>query len=214
MTTNRSAALAIGAGSLAGLVIMALHPTGDDIARDPSGRALMLAKAVHWMAIVAQPLILAGLVALALRLRARLVLAVGAYVFYAVGAIAVVFAGAASGIVSPGVMEGMHDGPDSAMTTIENYLHYTFIWNQAFASIYVVLSGTAIALWSAAMVVGRELSRALGVYGLLLAAALVVGLASGHLTLGVHGFGLVILGESAWMIWAAVTLWRDTPTAG
>jgi hypothetical protein len=213
MTTDRSAALALITGSLAGLVIMALHPTGGDIARDPSGHTLTLARAVHWLAIVAQPLLLAGTLALTLRLRARPQLAVGAYVFFAVAGIAVVFAAAASGIVSPGVMEGMHDSGDAASMTMQNYLHYTWIWNQAYASMYVVLSGIAVALWSAAIVAGRELPRALGVYGLALGAALVVGIASGHLTLGVHGFGLVILGQSAWLIWAALALWRGSATA-
>jgi hypothetical protein len=94
--------------------------------------------------------------------------------------------------------------------SMENALHYTFLLNQAFARIYVVLAAIAIALWSWASLAGRELPRALAVYGLILGAALVAGLTSGHLTLGIHGFGLVILGQSAWMIWAAGTLWRGS----
>lgn len=208
MTNDRSAALALVSGSLAGLLVMALHPTGYDIVRDPSGHLLMLGRMVHWLAIVAQPLILAGLIALTYRLRERLALAVGAYVFYAAGAIAVLFAAAASGIVSPDVMEGLHDSGEAASSSVENYLHYTFLWNQAYASIYVVLGGIAIALWSLAVVMGAVLPRALGVFGLVLGATLIVGMASGHLTLGVHGFGLVIIGQSAWMIWVAAALWR------
>lgn len=208
MNTNRFAALALVAGSLAGLLIMALHPTGGDIAADPSGHALMIAKAVHWLGIIAQPLLLAGTLHLTLKLRSRAPLAIGAFVFYAVGGIAVVFAAAASGIVSPGVMEGMHGSGEGATLAMENYAHYTFLWNQAFAGIYVVLSGIAVALWSIAILRGRELPAALGAYGLVLGVALVIGLASGHLSLGVHGFGLVILGESIWFIWSAVVLWR------
>jgi uncharacterized membrane protein len=208
MTTDRSAALALTAGSLAGLVIMALHPTGGDIARDPSGGALRLAKAVHWVAIVAQPLVLAGTLAITLRLRTRRDLAVGAFISFAVASICVILAATASGIVSTGVLEGMHDPGAGDMTSVESFGHYTFLWNQAFASIYVVLGGIAIALWSAAILSCREPPRALGVYGVAFGAALVAGIASGHLTLGVHGFGLVILGQGAWMIWAAVALWR------
>lgn len=209
MTTDRTASVALVAGSLAGLLIMALHPTGGDIAGDPSGHMLMLGRAIHWLAIVAQPLVLAGTLAITFRLRARRDLAVGAFIFFAAGAVAVTFAAAASGIVTPGVMEGMHDGGDTTTMTVQNFVHYTYLWNQAFARIYVVLGAIAIALWSTAIVAGRELPRALGIYGLFLGAALLLGLASGHLTLGIHGFGLVVLGQSVWMIWAAASLWRS-----
>ena len=138
MTTDRSAALALTAGSLAGLVIMALHPTGGDVARDATGGALRLAKAVHWVAIVAQPLVLAGTLAITLRLRTRRDLAVGAFISFAVASICVILAAAASGIVSTGVYEGMHDTGAGDMTSVENFGHYTFLWNQAFASIYVL----------------------------------------------------------------------------
>lgn len=210
MTTDRSAALALIAGSLAGLVVMALHPTGGDVSREAAaGGSMLLVQGVHWLAIVAQPLILAGTLAVTGRLHVRRATAVGAFIFFAVASFAVLLAGAASGLVSPGVLRGMHDtGDASAMTSMENFLHYTFLLNQAFARIYVVLGAIAIALWSWAILGARELPRGLAIYGLLLGAALVAGLTSGHLTLGIHGFGLVVLGQSGWMIWAAIAMWR------
>ena len=214
MTTDRSAALALVAGSLASLVVMALHPSGGEVSREAAeGGSMLLVQAVHWLAIVAQPLLLAGTLALTLRLRARRASAIGAFVFFAVAGIAVLQAAAASGLVSPGVLRGLHEGGD-AMTSAQNFLHYTWLWNQAFARIYVVLGAIAIALWSWAILGGRELPRALGVYGLILGAALLAGLASGHLTLGIHGFGLVMLGQSAWLIWAAAALWRGDAGPG
>jgi hypothetical protein len=210
MSTDRSAALALVAGSLAGLLVMALHPTGGEVSREAAaGGSMFLVQAVHWLAIVAQPLLLAGTLALTLRLRARRAAAVAGFIFFAVAGIAVLFAGAASGIVSPGVLRGMHDAGEAGATmTVQNFLHYTFLLNQAFARIYVVLGAIAIALWSWAILGGRELPRGLALYGLLLGAALVVGMASGYLTLGIHGFGLVILGQGVWLIWAAAGLWR------
>src|SRR5687768_3345602 len=80
MTTDRTAALALVAGSLAGLVTMVLHPTGRDVVHGASvGGANVLNAAVHGLAIGAQPLVLAGALAIVLRLRARRDLAVGAY---------------------------------------------------------------------------------------------------------------------------------------
>ncbi|HSJ65875.1 MAG TPA: hypothetical protein VK922_18480 [Gemmatimonadaceae bacterium] len=210
MTTDRSAALALVAGSLAGLLVMALHPTGGEVSREAAaGGSMFLVQAVHWLAILAQPVLLAGTLALTLRLRARFAIAVGAFIFFAVAGVVVLIAAAASGLVSPGVLRGMHDAGDAgAAMTVQNFLHYTFLLNQAFARIYVVLGAVAIALWSWAILGGRELPRALAVFGLLLGTALLAGLASGHLTLGIHGFGLVILGQSVWLIWAAAALWR------
>lgn len=209
MTTDRSAAVALVTCSIAGLVVMALHPTGGEVSREASaGGAMALVQGVHWLAIVAQPLLLAGTLAITMRLRVRRDAAVAAYIFFAVASAAILIAAAASGLVSPGVLRGMHDSGAGVTMSMENALHYTFLLNQAFARIYVVLGAIAIALWSWAILGGRELPRALGFYGLLFGAALVVGLASGQLTLGIHGFGLVILGQGVWMTWAAVVLWR------
>jgi hypothetical protein len=208
MTTHRSAALALTAGSVAGLVVMAFHPTGSEAAGDATGRTLTVVAAVHWLAIVAQPVLLAGAVGLTAHLRTRRDTAVAALVFFAVASLAVLIAAAASGLVSPGVLRGMHDSDAGGTMSMQNALHYTWLLNQAFARIYVVLGATGIALWSWAVLGGHELPRALGFYGLALGGVLVLGLASGHLSLGVHGFGLVILGQSVWMIWAAAGLWR------
>jgi hypothetical protein len=210
MTHDRSAALALVAGSLAGLLIMALHPTGGDVSREAAaGGTNFLVQAVHWLAIVAQPLVVAGLLALTLRLHARRAAAIGAFTFFAMGSVVVMLAAAASGLVSLGVLGGMHDaGAAGATMSMQNFLHYTYLLNQAFARMYVVLAAIAIALWSWAVLREPGLPMGLGIYGLLLGAALLVGLASGHLTLGIHGFGLVIVGQSVWLIWAAVALWR------
>ena len=213
MTTDRSAALAIIAGSLAGLATMALHPTGRDVVQNASaGGTNSLAAAVHWLAIVAEPLVLAGTLALTLRLRAQRDIAIGAYVFYAVAGVRVVMAAIASGLVAPGALRGMRDADEATRALMMSDLHYTGLLNQAFAAVYVVFSAIAILLWSAAILGGggRELPRALAVYGLLLGAVLLLGVASGHLRLGVHGFGLVVLGEAVWMIWAAASMWRTS----
>lgn len=209
MTTDRSAALAITAGSLAGLATMALHPTGRDVVQAASsGGTNALVAAVHWLAIGAQPLVLAGTLALTLRLRARRDLAVGASVFYALASVAVIIAAVASGILAPAVLRNLREADEPTRALMTNGLRYTGLLNQAFASVYVVFSAIAILLWSAAMLVGRELPRALGVYGLVLGAVLLLGVASGHLRLGIHGFGLVVLGVGVWMVWAAGWLWQ------
>lgn len=210
MPTNRSAALAITAGSLAGLMTMTLHPTGRDVIQNASsGGTNALVTAVHWLALLAQPLVLAGALALTLRLRVRRDVAVGAYVFFALASVAVVMAAVASGFLAPGVLRGLHAADAPTRALMMSALRYTRLLNQAFAAVYVVFSGIAILLWSAAILVGRELTRALAVFGVLLGAVLTLGVTSGHLGLGIHGFGSAVLGEGVWMAWAAAQLWRS-----
>jgi hypothetical protein len=208
MSTDRTAAIALVAGSLAGLVTMALHPTGRDVVHSASGASYTLATGVHVLAMLAQPLLLAGTVALTLRLRARRDVAVGAYAFFALASVAVVIAAAASGLLAPAFLQGVSQADESERAVVMAALHYTAHLNQAFAMLYVMFSGVAILGWSGAMLAGRELSRALAVYGLVLGAALLLGLASGHLRLNIHGFGAVMLGEAVWMAWVAAHLWR------
>lgn len=216
--TDRVAAVALLAGSLGGVVTMALHPTGHDFLRNAAaGEANTLGTAVHVLALLAEPLLLAGTLALTRRLRVGRDgagdVAVGAYVFYAMAAVAILVAAAASGLVAPGVVRGLATADEPTRATMMTALHYTGLLNQAFARLSVLFGGVAILLWSGAMLPSREppgraLPRALAGYGLLLGAALTLGAASGHLRLDVHGFGLVVLGESVWMVWVAAHLWR------
>jgi len=47
-----------------------------------------------------------------------------------------------------------------------------------------------------------------GIYGLLLGPVIILAVLSGHLRLGVHGIGLVVLGQAVWFVVAGVRLWR------
>lgn len=219
MSTDRTAALALFAGSLAGVVTMALHPTAHEVVRNASASAPnTLATAVHALAVLAQPLELCGTLALTLRLRARRDVAVGAYIFFALASVAALIAAVASGFLAPAVLRGLAVADAPARAAMMSALHVTGLVNQAFARVFVTCSGVAILLWSGAMrpdratagreAAGREPPRALAVYGLLLGAALTLGAVSGHLRLDVHGFGLVALGEGVWMAWVAAYLWR------
>jgi hypothetical protein len=209
--SDRSAALAITAGTLAGLVTMALHPSGNDVAQDAvHGTTNLLAPAVHWLAIVAQPFVLAGTLALTLRLRERRDLAVGAFVCFALASAAVMVAAAMSGLVFPAALRGVREADAAARVIITNNLRYTGLVNQAFAAVYVVLTALAVMTWSSAMLAGNEMPRALAGYGLVLGVLLLLGILSGHLSLGIHGFGAVVLGVGIWLIWAARVLWVGT----
>ena len=60
----------------------------------------------------------------------------------------------------------------------------------------------ALLLWSAAILASGRLARAAGVAGAIAGSAVLLGVLSGHLRLNVHGFGVVTLAQSLWLVWA------------
>jgi hypothetical protein len=208
MTPNRTAAIALIAGTAAGLTTMALHPTGKDLVENAaSGGHNVLNTAVHGLAIVGQGLILAGALAVSTRLRARRDLAAGAYVFYSLATMAIVIAAGASGFIAPSVVQGYARGLEAERQAMIGALNYTGLINQAFARIAVICTAVALVLWSSAILAGRELSRALGWFGVSAGALLGLGIISGHLSLGIHGFGFVVLVQGVFLVWIAAQLW-------
>ncbi len=210
MSTDRSAAIALVSGSAAGLVTMFAHPTGHEVVRNAAaGASNALTSGVHWLAIVGEALILTGALAITRRLRTRRDIAVGAYVFFALAGVAVIIAAAASGLLAPSIVDRLATADAPERASMMNALHYTGLLNQTFARVHVLFSGIAILLWSGAALGGRELSRPLAVFGLLFGAVLAAGVLSGYLRrLDIHSFGLVVVGQGAWMVWTATQLWR------
>lgn len=207
--TNRSAAFALIAGTIAGLITMALHPTGHDVVANASGGgANALNMAVHSLALFGQPLLLAGMLAVTLQLRASRDLAVLAYICFAFAVAAVMIAAVASGFLAPEMVRGIGDADDVRRTAMLDDLRSTGALNQAFAKVYVVFSGIALMLWSAAILRERTMARGLAVLGALTGVIQVIGVLTGWLRLDIHGFGLVVLLQGIWLIWLARHLWR------
>ena len=75
-----------------------------------------------------------------------------------------------------------------------------------------MLGSAAILLWSIAMRRTTEFTRALAWFGILAAVALMLGVASGHLQLDIHGFGAVMLSQAIWLCWTGVMLMRQPDT--
>lgn len=206
---NRSAALAIWAGTAAGLATMALHPTGREVVHNATeGGGNILVSSVHLLAILGQALVLAGAVAIAARLRARVDLAVGGYVFFALGAFTIIVAAAASGLIAPSTVRGIGELEAAERGMMLNDLHYTGLINQSFARISVVFTAVALLIWCAAILRTRAFTRGIAIYGIALATLLLIGAGSGYLRLNIHGYGLVVLGTGLWQVLVANALWR------
>ena len=206
MNDNRIGGILVIAGSVAGLITMAVHPTGHG-AMFPAEVASMvkLNRAAHALAIAGLPLLFLGAVILTRQLAASGRSAWAALVFYGFGAVAIMISAAMSGFVASDVMSKVVAG-DPMMPTRQLLLEYGFRINQAFASIYVVAISVAIILWSMRLTRMRSGWAALGCYGWALGLLTIGFLFSGNLSLNVHGFGLVVLGQSIWFIAAGIFL--------
>jgi len=199
------------AGAVLGLATMALHPTGHDVARDPSGQGA-LGMAAHSLALVGAPVAFYGAFVLTRRLSREGELAELALAFYALATIATVMAATASGFLAPpligrlAALDAALDG-DARLAT-EAVLRYNAGVNQAFARILVAASSVAIGLWSIAILRTRMMRRVWGWYGCAIAALALVALLSGRLRLDVHGFGAVVLLQAVWLVMVGVELRR------
>ena len=208
MSSNRIAAIALIAGTLAGYVTMFFHPTGADVIAAASGGASnSVAMAVHFLAWLGQGATLAGAVGITHRLWSQRELAVGSYVFFTLAAVAALVATAASGFVAPRVVAGIAAADTTAREAMMSHLRYTWYINQTFSMMCVLFTSVAILLWSIAMLRARTMGRGLGGYGVVLSVALVAAVVLRLLPLDVHGFGIVVLTQGVWMMWAAGRLW-------
>ena len=71
------------------------------------------------------------------------------------------------------------------------------------------LLGSAVLLWSLALVGRPGLSRGVGVLGCIAGAGLIVTLLSGHLPMNVHGVLAFLLAQTVWSLGVAVQLIRN-----
>ena len=204
---ERAAGSLLIAGSAAGVVVMALHPTAHGLMDSEAGRRLaQLNVVVHGLALAAVPTVFLGLLGLRRRLGSS-DLATAALVVFGWGCVAVMTAAVASGFIAPGVIARMAATDGSAMP--EAFLRYTGLLNQGFAKVHVVATSVGILLFSAAILRGGRLSRAVGVFGGIVGVLVPLLLFVGHLRLDVHGFGIVMIAHSAWLVWVGVLLCRD-----
>jgi hypothetical protein len=209
MTDERKSGWALIAGTVAGIIIMSLHPSGHDIAAPGQLESVLrLSIAVHALALFSLPVLFLGAWGLSRRVETEDRVALAGLVTYAFGLAAVMNAGVLNGLVAPGILRQVFASDSPASQSARLMAGYYFRQNQAFAQVYVVAVSVAIALWSVSIIRSRRLDRALAIYGVILAPIILIALLSGHLSMGVHGFGMVVLCQGIWFIAAGVGLCR------
>ena len=123
-------------GSLAGIAIAALHPTGHDIltAQNLQGQ-VQLGVMVHAAALVAVPILFLGLLGFS-RFLGSSDLTTAALVAYGFGGVATISAAVASGLVATALFERIRaaQGPG----VYDALAWYTHLINQGFAKVHLV----------------------------------------------------------------------------
>ncbi|MBL8738284.1 MAG: hypothetical protein JNL12_17775 [Planctomycetes bacterium] len=186
--------------ALGGLLTMAFHPTAEGllVAADPS-LARRGNQAVHLLGIVSVLAMLHGTIGLTNALfghrpglvRTNLIAAGAAAAFASLAAIASGFV--ASSLLASGDRDSAAWRANAAT-------------NQASAALFVVAFAVTVVVSSW---FGRgRLPRWLSAFGLGSSVLLLAALLLGHLRLGVHGFGVVVVAQSVWMFGTARVLWR------
>jgi hypothetical protein len=200
---------ALIAGALGMSVTLVFHPTAHDLLA-PEGPAAAggraLAAATHALALFSTPVLFFGFLGLSRGLGAERPVVSAALVAYGFAAAAVIPAAVASGLVAPALTAQMLNADGPTREALHRVFSYNGLLNQGFAKVYVVASSCAVVCWSAALFRGGRLARAAAVVGAAVGPLSLLAFFAGRLRLDVHGFGLFVFAQSAWVVLAGVLM--------
>ena len=206
MQRDRAAGTALIAGSLAGLVTMAFHPTGSALTND-FAQVAAINRSVHSLAIAGTIATFFGLVRLSRQIENGKALSDAAIVSYGFGAVAVMFAAIASGFIATDLTAIVLEAGGKARAAYEPAFDFGWALNQASTKVFVLTASMGIALWSVAMLRDPAFGRGIGITGILVGSAATIATLSG-LRMDIHGFGAIVLGHGIWLIWTGIRLIR------
>lgn len=215
MKDNRLGAIALLAGALMGIIVLASHPGGAHrVTPDQLQSLIVLNISVHALAIASLPILFLGAFVLTHEAVSDRRLGIIALVIFGFASVATMSAATMSGLVVSAALRHLVTH-DAAAEQWHLLLAYTHTINQGFAQIGAVGFCVAIIIWSVALIKQRALNLVLGIYGILLGTAVITALISGAAELELHGgFEIITLGQSIWFILAAVLLWRNKTVTG
>lgn len=212
MTDNRKSGIALIAGSVGGLLVMAMHPSASAaLPAEQVQRLMSLSGAVHSIALVSFLVLFLGACGLAQQLARADRLSSVALITFGFACVGVMVAASISGFVVPNIFKLMaHDVPAAARQW-QIVIAGIFQINQAFALIYSMGISLAIILWSFAALRNGGLGRGVAAYGCLMAAVIILGIIVGRLRFDVRGMSAIWFGQAIWFIVVGSQLYRQSP---
>ena len=204
------AASAIGGGSILSVALMSHHPSVD--AHDTSGfiagvaHELPLNGFVHGGMIGMALVIAFGFYGFATILGPGMAWVRAGVVCYAVGTVAMIGAALTNGFVIPSFSARFVGESQEAIDAMSPSLILASEAGFTCARLGVVLTSSAFLAWSLALLPRRGLAAVTGAVGLLVGGASLVGLATGHLEMTVHGFSAFVVSQTVWSVLVSVVL--------
>jgi hypothetical protein len=209
MTDDKMSGIALVAGSVGMIITMALHPTGHELFTPGQFRLVaQMIVATHALGLLSAAVLFLGALGFSRFLGWADRMSVAALVLYGFAMTAVMNAAVASGLLAPAIGRHLADAEPAGAESWRVAFQCNGIFNQGFATVFVVTSSLSIALWSISILRGQKMPTGLGVYGCTAAALTMIGVLSGHVRLNVHGFGAIVLGQAIWYVIAAFLLYN------
>lgn len=208
MTDNRKSGIALIAGSVGGLLVMAMHPSASAALPAEQVQHLMsLSGAVHSIALVSFLLLFLGACGLTQRLARADRLSFAALITFGFASVGVMIAASISGFVVPNIFKLMARDVPTAARQWQIVIAGIFQINQAFALIYSMGISLAIILWSLSAFRNRGLGRGVAIYGCIISALIILGIIAGRLRFDVRGMSAIWFGQAIWFIVAGSQLY-------
>ena len=212
MNDNRLTGLALLAGQLGLILTLSLHPSGKITPAEVDHMVRKLI-AVHSIALAALPLMILGGLGLARALSSPNRLSIAAFVFYSFAVAAMLSGIVIDGLVMPHLLPHLAEAAQAAATAHASasapappsgdawhvLMKYNGYLDMAFVQVSMIASAVAIMVWSIVMILSKRLSRAAGIFGLILGVLVVVGLISGAFG-AEHAISIVVFGQATWFI--------------
>lgn len=198
MRHDRIAGIALIIGSLAGVITMALHPTGGSPERVM--KIATIAFGVHVLAIIGVWIQAVGFLRFSLALRPGRPLVDAGLVAFLLALVTVTLAAIASGMMSVELAERALDAEPAEQPIWRVAMVCNFLVNGIMAQIYIVAFSVSVLFWSLSLLRISTAWKILGGAGVLVSGAGLVAQISGHLQHNVHDFGLYVFATAAWTI--------------
>jgi len=210
MRQDKTYGLVLIASSLVLLVMGLMHPDRLPATREALEHTGLIAAIAHSLAIVGVWLTLWGLAGLSRFLGLERPMVTGALAAFVMPAAAVTVAAALDGFAIPKLALQALDAEEATRHTMHSLIGFCVLVASSLTRIYMLLGAVAIAMWSW-VIREKQVSRGLPVLGATVALAAVGTAFGGPAYISVHVVLLLVLVQSAWMVWAGVMMIRRPP---
>lgn len=211
---NQSVALIMACCSLLIIFSMLHHPSIQEGSTTSLSvgfsNIAFIGKVVHGAIIFLLLLLLYAFVYFSGRLQAMEFDSVAALIAFFGGSIAFIIAAAINGFILPSLAVEVAAESLKTQETFRIIAKLCMHTNQFFAMFGVILSTSAIALWSVSLVKLKSMNKVVGGLGLTFALATFVWILTGNLILNINGMTVVTIGFCSWYLCVALLLWKNT----